>query len=177
MGPYDRAVFRALRAALGMNAEEGNRHLVRAYQDSPPVNPGPEMNVCYYQIVTEAQGKGYSETAVEGNVPSVFEFFPGRLEMVFYGPDSERWARRCMEFLFLDGKGMPRQILREVGIFPVPNWYGPEVVYEESGKVWRKRADLVVPVRVRVNEKYGSVVSGERTETGTVNEVPTIVFG
>ena len=177
MGPYDRAVFRALRAALGMNEDEGSRHLVRAYQDAPPVNPGPETNVCYYQIVTEAQGKGYSETAVEENVPSVFEFFPGRLMMVFYGPDCERWARRCLEFLFLDGKGMPRQILREAGIFPVPNGYGPEVVYEESGKVWRKRADLVVPVRVRVNEKYGSVVSGERTETGTVNEVPTIVFG
>ena len=177
MGPYDRAVFRALRAALGMNEAEGNRHLVRAYQDALPVNPGPEMNVCYYQIVTEAQGKGYSETTVEGNVPSVFEFFPGRLVMVFYGPDSERWARRCMEFLFLDGKGMPRQILREVGIFPVPNWYGPEVVYEESGKVWRKRADLVVPVRVRVNEEYGSVVSGTISEIGTIAEAPGIVFG
>jgi len=135
------------------------------------------MNVCYYQIVTETQGKGYSETAVEGNVPSVFEFFPGQLEMVFYGPVCERWARRCMEFLFLDGKGMPRQILREVGIFPVPNWYGPEVVYEESGKVWRKRADLVVPVRVRVNEEYGSVVSGTISEIGTIAEAPTIVFG
>ena len=177
MGSYDRAVFRALRAALGMNEAEGSRHLVRAYQDAPPVNPGPEMNVCYYQIVTEAQGKGYSETAVEGNVPSVFEFFPGQLVMVFYGPDCERWARRCLEFLFLDGKGMPRQILREVGIFPVPNWYGPEVIYEENGKVWRKRADLVVPVWVRVNEEYGSVVSGTISEIGTIAEAPTIVFG
>ena len=82
-----------------------------------------------------------------------------------------------MEFLFLDGKGMPRQILREAGIVPVPNGYGPSVVYEDSGKVWRKRADLVVQVRIRVNEEYGSVVSGERTETGTVNEAPRIVFG
>ena len=177
MGPYDRAVFRTLRAALGMNAEEGNRHLVRAYQDSPPVNPGPETNVCYYQLVTDAQGKIYTETTVNENVPCVFEFVSGRLVMVFYGPDCERWARRCMEFLFLDGTGMPRQILREAGIFPVPNWYGPEVVYEESGKVWRKRADLVVPVRVRVNEEYGSVLSGENTEVGIVSEVPTIVFG
>ena len=177
MGPYDRAAFRALRAALGMNETEGSRHLVRAYQDAPPVNPGPGMNVCYYQIVTEAQGKGYSETAVEGNVPCVFEFFPGRLVMVFYGPDCERWARRCMEFLFLDGKGMPRQILREAGIFPVPNGYGASVVYEDSGKVWRKRADLVVPVRVRVNEEDGSVLSGKSMEIGSVNEVPTIVFG
>ena len=72
---------------------------------------------------------------------------------------------------------MPRQILREAGIFPVPNGYGPSVVYEESGKVWRKRADLVVPVRVRVNEEYGSVLNGESMEIGSVNEVPTIVFG
>ena len=82
-----------------------------------------------------------------------------------------------MEFLFLDGKGMPRQILRETGIFPVSNGYGPEVIYEESGKVWRKRADLVVPVRVRVNEEYGSVLSGESMEIGTVSEAPKIVFG
>ena len=43
--------------------------------------------------------------------------------------------------------------------------------------MWRKRADLVVPVRVRVNEEYGSVLSGERKEIGTVSEVPKVVFG
>ena len=177
MGLYDRAVFRALRAALGMNEAEGNRHLVRAYQDAPPVNPGPETNICYYQLVTDAQGKVYTETTVNENVPCVFEFVSGRLVMVFYGPACEQWAHRTQEFLFLDGNGMPRQILREAGIFPAPNGYGPSVVYEDSGKVWRKRADLVVQVRIRVNEEYGSVVSGERTETGTVNEVPRIVFG
>jgi len=174
MGPYDRVVFRALRAALGLNAEEGSRHLVRAYQDAPPVNPGPETNVCYYQIVTEGEGKVYTETTVSENVPCVFEFVSGRLVLVFYGPACERWARRCLEFLFLDGKEMPRQILREAGIFPVPDGYRPSVVYEENGKVWRKRTDLVVPVRIRVNEEYGSVISGERTEIGTISEVPEI---
>jgi len=177
MEPLDRVLYRALRAALGMNGEEGSRHLVRSYQDSPPINPGPGVNVCYYQIVTEAQGKVYTETTVNENVPCVFEFVSGRLVLVFYGPACEQWAHRTQEFLFLDGNGMPRQILREVGIFPVPNGYGPEVVYEESGKVWRKRADLVVPVRVRVNEKYGSVLNGESMEIGSVNEVPGIVFG
>ena len=134
MGPYDRAVFRALRAALGMNEAEGNRHLVRAYQDSPPVNLGPEMNVCYYQIVTEAQGKGYSETTVEGNVPCVFEFFPGRLVLVFYGTDSERWARRCMEFLFLDGKGMPRQICGRPGFFRCRTGTGLRLFMRKAGR-------------------------------------------
>ena len=171
------AVYQALRAALGLTATEGSRHLARAYQDSPPGNPGPEANVCYYQLVTEAQGKMYTETTVNENVPCVFEFVPGRLVLVFYGPTCERWAHRCQEFLFLDGNGMPRQILREAGIFPVPNGYGPEVVYEESGKVWRKRADLVVQVRIRVNEEYGSVVSGTISEIGTIAEAPTIVFG
>ena len=77
MEPLDRVLYRALRAALGMNGEEGSRHLVRSYQDSPPINPGPEMNVCYYQIVTETQGKGYSETVVAGNVRVFLNSFPG----------------------------------------------------------------------------------------------------
>ena len=170
------AVYQALRAALGLNANEGSRHLARAYQDSPPVNPGPTTNVCYYQIVTEAQGKMYTETTVNENVPCAFEFVPGRLILVFYGPMCERWAHRCQEFLFLDGNGMPRQILREAGIFPVPAMMTPSVLYEENGKTWRKRADLVVPVRIRVNEEYGSVISGEATEVGTITEAPEIIM-
>jgi len=34
-----------------------------------------------------------------------------------------------------------------------------------------------VPVRIRVNEEYGSVLSGESKEIGTVSEAPGIVFG
>ena len=177
MEPLDRVLFRALRAALGLTAEEGSRHLVRSYQDSPPVNPGPEVNVCYYQIVTEAQGKVLTENTVEENVARVFDFVPGRLVLFFYGPDCERWAHRCREFLFLDGYGMPRKILRDAGIFPVPSMVGPTVLYEETGKSWRKRADLVVQVRIRVNEEYGLVISGESTEIGTVSEAPVIVLG
>ena len=170
------AVYQALRAALGLTATEGSRHLARAYQDSPPGNPGPEANVCYYQLVTEAQGKTYTETTVNENVPCVFEFVPGRLMLVFYGQMCERWAHRCQEFLFLDGNGMPRQILREAGIFPVPAMMTPSVLYEDDGKTWRKRADLVVPVRIRVNEEYGSVISGEATEVGTITEPPEILI-
>ena len=175
MEPLDRVLFRALRAALGLTAEEGSRHLMRSYQDSPPANPGPGMNVCYYQIVTEARGKVLTEKTVEENVVRFFDFVPGRIILVFYGPDCERWAHRCREFLFLDGYGMPRKILREAGIFPVPDMYAPSVVYEEIGKSWRKRADLVVSVRIRMNEEYGSVISGERSEVSTVAEAPEVV--
>ena len=174
--PDERVLYRALRAALGLTENEGSRHLARAYQDTPPVNPGPGMNVCYYQLVTEAQGKETTETSVFENVPRVYQFVPARMVMVFYGPECERWAHLCQEFLFLDGHGMPRQILREAGIFPVPVLLTPSVLYEENGKIWRKRADLVVPVRIRVNEEYGSVISGETTEVGTITEAPEIIM-
>ena len=170
------AVYQALRAALGLTETEGSRHLARAYQDSPPMNPGPGMNVCYYQLVTEAQGKETMEMSVYDHVPCVYQFVPAQLVVVFYGPACERWAHRCQEFLFLDGNGMPRQILRETGIFPVPAMLTPSVLYEENGKTWRKRADLVVPVRIRVHEEYGSVISGETTEVGTITEAPEIIM-
>ena len=71
----------------------------------------------------------------------------------------------------------PAAITRgEAGIFPVPAILTPTVLYEENGKAWRKRTDLVVPVRIRVNEEYGSVISGEATEVGTITEPPEILI-
>ena len=59
----------------------------------------------------------------------------------------------------------------------MPAVTAPTVLYEENGKTWRKRADLVVPVRIRVNEEYGSVTNGETREIGTISEAPEIMIG
>jgi hypothetical protein len=51
--------------------------------------------------------------------------------------------------LYLDGRGFPRQILRNAGIFPVPDPPQPSLLHEEEGSLWRKRADLTIQLRVR----------------------------
>ena len=51
--------------------------------------------------------------------------------------------------LYLDGSGFPRQILRNAGIFPVPDPPQLALLHEEEGSLWRKRADLTIQLRVR----------------------------
>ena len=51
--------------------------------------------------------------------------------------------------LYLDGSGFPRRILREAGIYPVPDPPQPSILYEEEGSLWRKRADLTISLRVQ----------------------------
>ena len=55
--------------------------------------------------------------------------------------------------LYLDGRGFPRQILRNAGIFPVPDPPQPSLLHEEEGSLWRKRADLTIQLRVRDEQR------------------------
>jgi hypothetical protein len=64
--------------------------------------------------------------------------------------------------LFLDGAGFPRRILRDAGIYPVPDPPQPSILYEEEGSLWRKRADLTVSLRVR-DEQRGPARCSIRT--------------
>ena len=71
------------------------------------------------------------------------------LVIVCYGPACEEYARRIRHMLYLDGSGFPRRILRNAGIFPVPDPPQPSLLHEEEGSLWRKRADLTIQLRVR----------------------------
>ena len=57
-------------------------------------------------------------------------------------------ARKIRAFLFLDGSGLPRSILRKAGIRPVPDPPEPLALHEPEGSLWRLRADLTVSLRM-----------------------------
>lgn len=80
--------------------------------------------------------------------PAVISFLPYRLILICYGPDCEQYAHRIRSFLFLDGSGYPRSILRQSGIYPVPRPPMPILLDEEEGNLLRRRTDLMIPLRV-----------------------------
>lgn len=151
------AVYRALCACLEMTPESREASgMIRpaAGGENPPRMPKGE-NVIYYDLLPEnAPDAGYTAIAGENPeagsaVPAVMSFMPYRLVVVCYGPGSEWNARRIRTFLYLDGSGYPRRILREAGIFPVPRPPMPVLLQEEAGGMLRRRADLVIPLRIR----------------------------
>ena len=169
-----RVVFSALRSALALTAGEADACLIRAYADQPPPEPASSVNVCYYFLQTDSYVSILQERYVENAVPKVFSFIPCRLVLVFYGPACEAWALRCRSFLFQDGAGEPRQIFRDAGLFPVPVPTAPSVVFEETGTKYRKRADLVVDLRLVDDAAYVSVSGGEPLTVETVESVPSV---
>lgn len=151
------AVYRALCACLEMTPESREASgMIRpaAGGENPPRMPWSE-NVIYYDLLPEnAPDAGYATAAAENPeagtvIPTVTTFMPYRLVLVCYGPGSEWNARRIRAFLYLDGSGYPRRILREAGIFPVPRPPMPVLLQEEAGGMLRRRADLVIPLRIR----------------------------
>ena len=111
--------------------------------------------------LTEAAGTGR-------NITVVYTTLKYQLIIVCYGPASEEYALRIRSMLYLDGAGFPRRILREAGIYPVPDPPQPALLHEEEGSLWRKRADLTISLRIR-DEREGPV-------RGSVNSPPAIVL-
>ena len=70
-------------------------------------------------------------------------------QIVCYGPSALSNARKIRSFLYLDGSGFPRSILRKAGLYPVPSPPEPLILHEPEGSLWRLRADLTVSLRVR----------------------------
>ena len=163
------ALWQALRAALTLSEEEASAHILRAWTDAPPAEPSPDESLCYYHLQADASAPLLEETEIAGSVASVSSFIPCRLILVFYGPEAEAWALRCGSFLFLDGPDSPRQILRAVGLYPVPTHAAPAVFYEEIGKTRRKRADLSLPLRLLSNADWPTPVP-------LISEAPAVSF-
>ena len=102
------------------------------------------------------------------NTPVVYTTLKYQLIIVCYGPASETNARRIRHMLFLDGTGFPRRILRNAGIFPVPDPPQPSLLHEEEGSLWRKRADLTISLRVRDEQRAQA--------RNSINSPPAIVI-
>ena len=122
---------------------------------------------------TPASSYAASSQAVSSHT-AVDSFIPCRLILTFYGPDCESWAHRARTFLYLDGAGKPRQILRSAGLYPIPNPSPPSILYEESAKSFRKRADVTIDLRLLDFTAYGSAITQEPVTIDTVETTPDV---
>ena len=155
---FHTAIFDALCACLGLNKNSSSAaaliHEAYAEPENAP-RPGRNKNVIYWTVLQDPASNPVSTAWNAGaagggsHVPKVYATLKYQLVIVCYGPACEEYALRIRSMLFLDGRGFPRQILRDAGVFPVPDPPQPLLLYEEEGSLWRKRADLTVSLRVR----------------------------
>ncbi len=154
---FHTAIFQALCSCLELSpsSPEASALIRRAYQE-PESAPKPDRNenVIYYDVASDdSPDAGYmvfsgENPAAAGAYPAVSSFVPYRLVIVCYGPACVWNANRIRDFIFLDGAGYPRSILRKAGIYPVPRPAEPVLLHEEDGGLWRRRADLEIGLRV-----------------------------
>ena len=152
----EETIFKALCACLGLASDSTQALSVirRAYAE-PENTPRPARtaDVIYWSLSPEAGDDpvSYNETdAASGSHKlTVHRYLAYQLLIVCYGSGCETCAHRIRSFLYLDGTGFPRQILRRAGIYPVPDPLAPQLLYEPEGSLWRRRADLTVSLRVK----------------------------
>jgi len=177
---FHTAIFDALCACLNLSAAEGIKLIHEAYAEPENVpRPARNKNVIYWTVLQDPssdpisttwnagpeQGDGYQRStnvepenrprssARSAHIPIVYTTLKYNLLIVCYGPACEEYALRIRHMLFLDGFGFPRRILRNAGIYPVPDPPQPFLLHEEEGSLWRKRADLTISLRVREEER------------------------
>ena len=155
---FNTAVFQALCACLELPVSSVEASaLIRPFPNDPESPPAPprSVNVIYYDIrPEEALDAGYmtftaEDPAASSARPTVSSFLSYQLILICYGPDCERLAMKIRSFLYLDGSGYPRSILRKAGIYPLPRPPMPVLIYEEEGALLRRRADLAISLRVQ----------------------------
>ena len=153
---FHTAIFDALCACLNLTEAEGLKLIHEAYAEPENVpRPARTKNVIYWTSLQDMSSDPIStewnnDTGTGGtHVPTVCTTVKYNLVIVCYGPACEEYARRIRHMLYLDGSGFPRRILRNAGIFPVPDPPQPALLHEEEGSLWRKRADLTIQLRVR----------------------------
>ena len=108
-------------------------------------------------------------SAVGSHKPIVHRYLAYQLLIVCYGPGCEAYAHKIRSFLYLDGAGLPRKILRKAGIYPVPDPPAPQILYEPEGSLWRRRADLTIPLRVRDDLVYS-------VSRGAITSPPAVIL-
>ena len=162
------AVFEAICTCLGLGAEsvEANRLIHQGYVEAENApQPPRERDVIYYWVERDETSEDDAQMIVPSvynwkrqkwnetwgdQVPTeVLSFLAYRLVIVSYGPNSEEYAHRIRALMYMDGVRKPRGILRMSGIYPVPRPAQAMVSREPAGSLWRRRADLVISLRVK----------------------------
>ncbi len=156
-------IYRALCACFNLDpvSAEASVLIREAYQDpEPATRPPRSVNVIYYSLEPDPQA-AEAPPSYEAEAPAFASFSPAvssfaawKLQVVCYGPEALENARRIRAFLFLDGAGFPRCILRKAGIRPVPDPPEPLALHEPEGSLWRLRADLTVSLRAEEKQTH-----------------------
>lgn len=155
---FHTVIFDALCACLNLdrNSAAAAALIREAYAEPENVpRPSRKRNVIYWTALQDPSSDPVSTAYVPetggaaGNTAVVYTTLKYQLIIVCYGPACEEYAFRIRHMLYLDGAGFPRRILRAAGIYPVPDPPQPSLLYEEEGSLWRRRADLTIPLRVR----------------------------
>lgn len=170
------AVFDALCACLNLNpnSREAIALIHEAYAEPENVPRPPRNRNVIYWTLSQDYGSDPVSTAcnAEGSgrfhTPVVYTTLKYQLIIVCYGPACEEYAQRIRSLLYLDGSGFPRRILRDAGIYPVPDPPQSVVLHEEEGSLWRKRADLTISLRVR-DEQEGQT-------RGSITTAPAVII-
>ena len=151
------AIYNALCACLGLSpsSEEASVLIREAYQEPENAPRAPRnADVVYYSAEPDRAGNeppaayANENPGSSSHVPAVSGFAAYKMVVVCYGPNAETNARKIRSFLFLDGSGYPRSILRKAGLYPVPDPPEVLVLHEPEGGLWRLRADVVISLRV-----------------------------
>ena len=144
--------------ALDEDSEEASATILPAYlSPEPPPQPPRSRTVVYYYLVPEDDETARFQTlSFEAGRPAVSAFLPFSLILICYGPAAETAAHWIRSNLFLDGASRPLSLLRRAGVFPLPSPSLPAVSWEEDGKLWRKRADLTISLRLASTLIYPS---------------------
>ena len=171
-------LFQALCACLEISpsAASSSALVRRSFQDPEPAPPLPRnRNAVFFDLVPEtAPDAGYASYTQENPqsvsaFPAVSSYLPYRLVIVCYGPDSEKNVQKIRSFLYLDGNGYSRSILRKGGIYPVPRPPMPVLIREETGGQLRLRADLTIQIRIKE-----TLVRENRRNA--INQVPPVII-
>ena len=157
------AIYQALCACFGLapSSQEASVLIRPAYQE-PENAPRPprSTDVIYYSVSPDVSAQeappAYSSDnpAAASHVPVVSSYSAWTLQVICYGPHALLNARKIRAFLFVDGPGFPRAILRKAGIRPVPDPPEPLWLHEPEGSLWRERADLMIRLRMEEKETY-----------------------
>ena len=160
---FSTILYYALSACFGLqpSSSEASVLLREAYQDPENAPRLPRnTDVIYYSIspdpaAAEPPPACAAENASQAShVPSVSFFSAWTLTVVCYGPHALENARKIRAFLFLDGAGFPRAVLRKAGLYPVPDPPEPMLLREPEGSLWRQRADLTVSLRAEETQTH-----------------------
>ena len=160
---FNTILYSALCACFGLlpSSLQASVLIREAYQEPENAPRLPRnTDVIYYSVAPDSAAAENppahvpEEASQASHAATVSSFSAWTMTVVCYGPHALSNARKIRAFLFVDGPGFPREILRKAGIRLVPDPPEPMLLHEPEGSLWRERADLTVSIRAEEKETH-----------------------